>query len=109
MKTKKTMILINAIFFFIVAVLISLISGVILKILLTNCCIYDCKYCINRRTNNVKRAIFTSEEVCELTINFYKRYFKDVVLPSHTTDVDASVWFQALNPNILLRMQLVEQ
>ena len=38
----------------------------LLKILLTNCCIFDCKYCINRKTNNVKRAIFTPEEICTI-------------------------------------------
>ena len=45
----------------------------LLKILMTNCCIFDCKYCINRSSNEVKRAIFTPEEICEITINFYKR------------------------------------
>jgi len=55
----------------------------LLKILLTNCCIYDCKYCINRRTNNVKRAIFTPEEICTLTINFYRRnYIEGLFLSS---------------------------
>ena len=47
----------------------------LLKILLTNCCIFDCKYCINRRSNNIPRAIFTPEEVCDITINFYKRNY----------------------------------
>lgn len=47
----------------------------LLKILLTNCCIFDCKYCPNRRTNNIKRATFTKEEVCEITINFYRRNY----------------------------------
>jgi predicted DNA-binding helix-hairpin-helix protein len=45
----------------------------LLKILLTNDCIYDCKYCLNRVTNPVKRASFTPEEVAELTIQFYRR------------------------------------
>ena len=55
----------------------------LLKILMTNCCIYDCKYCINRKSNNVKRAIFTPEEICELTINFYKRnYIEGLFLSS---------------------------
>lgn len=55
----------------------------LLKILMTNCCIYDCKYCINRRTNNVKRAIFTPEEICSLTINFYRRnYIEGLFLSS---------------------------
>ena len=47
----------------------------LLKILMTNSCIFDCKYCINRKSNNINRAIFTPEEICELTINFYKRNF----------------------------------
>lgn len=47
----------------------------LLKILLTNCCIFDCKYCLNRKSNTIKRAIFTPEEICKITINFYKRNF----------------------------------
>ena len=55
----------------------------LLKILMTNACIYDCKYCINRRSNNVPRAIFTPEEICEITINFYKRnYIEGLFLSS---------------------------
>ena len=55
----------------------------LLKILVTNACIYDCKYCINRRSNNVPRAIFTPEEICEITINFYKRnYIEGLFLSS---------------------------
>ena len=55
----------------------------LLKILMTNCCIYDCKYCINRKSNNVKRAIFTPEEICYVTINFYKRnYIEGLFLSS---------------------------
>jgi putative DNA modification/repair radical SAM protein len=55
----------------------------LLKILLSNCCIYDCKYCINRCTNTVKRATFTPQEVADLTINFYKRnYIEGLFLSS---------------------------
>ena len=55
----------------------------LLKILLTNCCIYDCKYCLNRKSNNIKRAIFTPEEICFITINFYKRnYIEGLFLSS---------------------------
>lgn len=55
----------------------------LLKILLTNCCIYDCKYCLNRKSNNIKRAIFTPEEICEITMNFYKRnYIEGLFLSS---------------------------
>ena len=55
----------------------------LLKILMTNCCIFDCKYCINRKSNNVKRTIFTPEEICELTMNFYRRnYIEGLFLSS---------------------------
>ena len=55
----------------------------LLKILITNACIFDCKYCINRKSNNVKRAIFTPEEICKITINFYKRnYIEGLFLSS---------------------------
>ena len=55
----------------------------LLKILMTNACIFDCKYCINRRSNNVKRTIFTPEEICTITINFYKRnYIEGLFLSS---------------------------
>ena len=55
----------------------------LLKILMTNCCIFDCKYCINKRSNNIKRAIFTPEEICELTMNFYRRnYIEGLFLSS---------------------------
>ena len=45
----------------------------LLKILLTNSCVYDCLYCINRRSSNVQRARFTPEEVVTLTLGFYRR------------------------------------
>ena len=45
----------------------------LLKILLTNSCIYDCVYCINRRSSNVQRARFTVDEVVKLTLGFYRR------------------------------------
>ncbi|MCI8465779.1 MAG: putative DNA modification/repair radical SAM protein [Lachnospiraceae bacterium] len=55
----------------------------LLKILLTNHCIYDCKYCLNRRSNDVKRAAFTPDEVCSLTIEFYRRnYIEGLFLSS---------------------------
>lgn len=55
----------------------------LLKILMSNCCIYDCKYCINRCTNNVKRATFTPREIADLTIEFYKRnYIEGLFLSS---------------------------
>ena len=55
----------------------------LLKILLTNFCIYDCAYCINRVSSNVQRARFTVDEVVELTLNFYKRnYIEGLFLSS---------------------------
>lgn len=55
----------------------------LLKILLTNRCLYDCHYCINRRSSNVRRASFTPEEVVRLTLDFYKRnYIEGLFLSS---------------------------
>lgn len=55
----------------------------LLKILLTNHCIYDCAYCVSRKSNDIQRAGFTVEEVVELTINFYRRnYIEGLFLSS---------------------------
>lgn len=55
----------------------------LLKILLTNFCIFDCSYCINRRSSNVQRARFTVEEVVQLTLDFYRRnYIEGLFLSS---------------------------
>jgi len=55
----------------------------LLKILLTNACVFDCSYCINRRSSNVQRARFTVDEVVSLTLNFYKRnYIEGLFLSS---------------------------
>ena len=55
----------------------------LLKVLLTNSCIYDCHYCINRRSSGVQRARFTPEEVVRLTLDFYKRnYIEGLFLSS---------------------------
>ena len=55
----------------------------LLKILLTNSCIFDCHYCINRKSSNVRRARFTAPEVVQLTLNFYKRnYIEGLFLSS---------------------------
>src|SRR6187401_2441956 len=55
----------------------------LLKILLTNSCIFDCHYCINRKSSNVRRARFTVEEVVGLTLAFYKRnYIEGLFLSS---------------------------
>jgi len=55
----------------------------LLKILLTNSCIFDCHYCINRKSSNVRRARFTAAEVVNLTLSFYKRnYIEGLFLSS---------------------------
>ncbi len=55
----------------------------LLKILLTNYCLYDCVYCVNRRSSNVERARFKVDEVVALTVNFYKRnYIEGLFLSS---------------------------
>ena len=67
----------------------------LLKILLTNYCIYDCQYCINRSSNDVERAAFTPREIADLTMGFYKRnYIEGLFLssaviksPDHTAEL----------------------
>lgn len=55
----------------------------LLKIMLTNNCIYDCAYCINRRSNDIRRATFTVQELVDLTIEFYRRnYIEGLFLSS---------------------------
>ncbi len=73
----------------------------LLKILFTNECIYNCKYCINRVTNDVPRATFTPEEVCELTMEFYRRnYIEGLFLSSgiiHSADHTMELICQTLH------------
>lgn len=67
----------------------------LLKILYTNACIYDCKYCRNRCSNDVKRVSFTPEEICKLTMEFYRRNYIEglflssgiLVSPNYTMDL----------------------
>ncbi|MCI8803664.1 MAG: putative DNA modification/repair radical SAM protein [Oscillibacter sp.] len=67
----------------------------LLKVLMTNRCVYDCKYCVNRRSSEAKRAAFTPEELADLTINFYRRnYIEGLFLssgvyrsPDYTTEL----------------------
>ncbi len=67
----------------------------LLKLLLTNFCMYDCQYCVNRSSNDVPRAAFTPREVADLTIHFYKRnYIEGLFLssavvksPDHTMEL----------------------
>lgn len=67
----------------------------LLKVLFTNECIFDCKYCINRTSNDVVRASFTPVEICELTMEFYRRNYIEglflssgiLVSPNHTMEL----------------------
>ena len=67
----------------------------LLKILMSNDCIYDCKYCVNRASNGVERATATPDEICELVMSFYKRnYIEGLFLssaivksPNHTMEM----------------------
>lgn len=72
----------------------------LLKILFTNQCVYDCKYCINRSSNDVPRTAFTPEEVCQLTIQFYRRnYIEGLFLSSgilHSPDYTMDLIYQTL-------------
>lgn len=72
----------------------------LLKILFTNECIYDCKYCINRRSNDVVRTSFTPDEVCSLTMEFYRRnYIEGLFLSSgilHSPDYTMELIYAAL-------------
>lgn len=104
----------------------------LLKILFTNECIYDCKYCINRRSNDVRRTSFTPDEICTLTMEFYRRnYIEGLFLssgilksPDYTMElIYAALWklrhehrFQGYihvktipgtNPEIIQRMGLL--
>ena len=72
----------------------------LLKILFTNECIYDCKYCVNRCSNDVPRASFTPDEVCRLTIEFYRRnYIEGLFLSSgilYSPDYTMELLYQTL-------------
>lgn len=72
----------------------------LLKVLFTNECIYDCKYCINRKNNDVKRTSFTPQEICDLTIEFYRRnYIEGLFLSSgilHNPNYTSELIYEAL-------------
>ncbi|MDD3429145.1 MAG: putative DNA modification/repair radical SAM protein [Oscillospiraceae bacterium] len=67
----------------------------LLKVLMSNMCVYDCKYCVNRVTNDVPRAAFTPRELADLTIDFYRRNYIEglfvssgvIINPNHTTEL----------------------
>ena len=68
----------------------------LLKILLTNHCIYDCVYCVLRRSNDIKRAAFTVEEIVDLTINFYRRNYIEGLFLSSGVFKDANTTMERL-------------
>lgn len=72
----------------------------LLKILFTNECIFDCRYCQNRRSNDIPRASFTPDEICELTIQFYRRnYIEGLFLSSgilHSPTYTMDLIYQAV-------------
>lgn len=59
----------------------------LLKVLLSNDCIYDCRYCANRRSNDIPRASFSAEEVAELTVQFYRRNYIEGLFLSAAVEV----------------------
>lgn len=76
----------------------------LLKILYTNECIYNCKYCINRSSNDVVRATFTPDEVCQLTIEFYRRnYIEGLFLSSGIIHSPDETMDQLVETVMLLR------
>ena len=60
----------------------------LLKVLMTNCCSFDCSYCVNRRSNDVPRATFTPRELAELTMEFYRRNYIEGLFLSSAVLVD---------------------
>ena len=76
----------------------------LLKILYTNHCIFDCKYCINRSSNDVVRTSFTPEEVCSLTIEFYRRnYIEGLFLSSGIKNTPNETMAEIVQTLMLLR------
>ena len=76
----------------------------LLKVLLTNNCIYDCKYCVNRKSNDVKRTAFEPDELCRLVIEFYKRnYIEGLFLSSAVMNSPAYTMEKICEVLLLLR------
>ncbi|MFD1770058.1 putative DNA modification/repair radical SAM protein [Sphingobacterium suaedae] len=78
----------------------------LLKILLTNHCIYDCAYCVSRKSNDIKRAAFTVKEVVDLTISFYRRNYVEGLFLSSGIFKDADYTMERL---VLVAKTLREQ
>jgi len=76
----------------------------LLKILYTNHCVFDCKYCMNRSSNDIPRASFTPEEVCRLTIEFYRRnYIEGLFLSSGINHTPNKTMAEIVETLMLLR------
>ncbi|EHQ88747.1 putative DNA modification/repair radical SAM protein [Desulfosporosinus youngiae DSM 17734] len=76
----------------------------LLKVLMTNVCIFDCKYCVNRVSNDTERAAFTPQELAELTMNFYRRnYIEGLFLSSGVIKSPAYTTEQLIKALELLR------
>ena len=86
----------------------------LLKILFTNECIYDCKYCVNRSSNDVIRTSFTPDEICTLTMEFYRRNYIEGLFLSSGILKNPNYTMELLAPhksrkNILAPMRLVQE
>ena len=76
----------------------------LLKVLFTNHCIYDCSYCINRKSNDIQRAAFTPRQLADITINFYKRnYIEGLFLSSGIVKSEDHTMALILNALKILR------
>ncbi|MBO4323649.1 MAG: putative DNA modification/repair radical SAM protein [Clostridia bacterium] len=73
----------------------------LLKILMTNRCSYDCEYCVNRRSNDVPRASATPDEICELTMSFYKRNFIEGLFLSSAIEGNADKTMEKLLETVI--------
>jgi putative DNA modification/repair radical SAM protein len=80
----------------------------LLKILLTNHCIYDCAFCVSRKSNDVQRAAFTVEEVVKLTMNFYRRNYIEGLFLSSGIFKDADYTMERLL-KIVKKLRLEER
>ncbi len=77
----------------------------LLKILLSNCCSFDCAYCVNRISNDLPRASFTPEEVADLTVNFYRRNYIEGLFLSSAILIDSSYTMELLLRTVRLLRQ----
>ena len=74
----------------------------LLKILMTNNCIYDCHYCINRISSDIRRARFTVQEVVDLTLNFYKRNYIEGLFLSSGIIKSPDYTYEGKDPGLIL-------